>query len=337
MNNLKFLILALNIFFGAINSMAPKILQNTMPSAVWEIYSKNESIKKGDQSFINDCNKLSQENKKIPNAKGNIVRIATYNVHFWTDAQKNKNYDGILKIILMINADILILQEVLLFDQKRIEEDFQKMGYYVRKFCATQGRKFGNMILSRLPLTSKPIAKTFEIDKKSGGEQRCFINFKVQLPNKEVVSVYGTHLDVYNGESHRLAEINELLKFTQLDKCKNIIIAGDFNSVRKKDYQYNVNGKLTWDLYCKTMEQLKKEKISTETLDTIEKNGYQDCFSLANISMPKFTCWTGTVIDFMFLSKYWTLPIKGCYTFYDCASDHLPIIMDVELKIKAKL
>ena len=72
--------------------------------------------------------------------------------------------------------------------------------------------------------------------------------------------------------------------------------------------------------------------IFLKTQRALENNEFQDCFTKSKQQCPKFTVWSGTAVDFMYLDKKWDLPIAGCHTYYSSASDHLPVIMDVKVK-----
>ena len=62
-----------------------------------------------------------------------ILRIMTYNVHFWTDVNEIPNIDKILQDIKTINPDIVCLNEVTLgktkYNNKDIIELFEKLHY----------------------------------------------------------------------------------------------------------------------------------------------------------------------------------------------------------------
>ena len=98
------------------------------------------------------------------------------------------------------------------------------------------------------------------------------------------------------------------------------------------------------------------QHVPTDTLDFIEQQGFQDSFTQAHtktfnrataskataqrdadahaqhakLSNPTYTVWTGTVVDFIFCSPEWNLPVES-YIYYSTASDHLPVIMDIIL------
>jgi len=318
-------------------------VQNHQPSSIWqEILRSGKDDINLDQKiacYIQDCKKLTHENSAIPfhQMNQNTVRFATYNVHFWHGAghgkSKQGNFENIIKVIKKINADVIVLQEVVLSDKFDTIKLFEKMGYKYWAFCKTVNHgSFGNMLLSKYPIIKSVITKLFDADKKIKKQQRGFVNMRIQLPNNKAVSVYGTHLDVYDeSENTRLAEIQELIEFTKQDKNQNIIVTADFNAVRKQDYQYKINDKLVWDLVNKSNKSRFGINTPTKALDELASESFVDSFTKSTIPGPKFTVWSGTVVDFIFLNKNWNLPISGCYVMYTSESDHIPVIMDVKV------
>lgn len=331
------------------------------PASIWSLLAQGKVVtaKEKKNLFIKDCAMLADANKFIPahSKNDNRVRIATYNVHMWLDPHGGKAYEEIMKVIGIINADILVLQEVEMYDSKKIEDDFVKMGYQPGLFLNMYnegGRQFGNMVVSKYPFARKSTTKYFTVDEQEW-EKRGFIHAVIALPNKQEVSVYGTHLDVFDTtEKRRVGEIKELLELAQqeIDKNKhaNVVLVGDFNAVRKKDYQYTVYGenleagdknlvvggknlavgdKRVWDLLVADNALRKELVTSTDALELVGKQGFADSFARAAFAGPKFTVWPGTVVDFLFLNKGWQLPVVGSYVYYSAASDHLPVIMDV--------
>src|SRR5206468_552965 len=86
-------------------------------------YDRNEQAK----SFITQelCLKNSNEKYAVPKKPENVIRIMTYNVHFWQGPQDNYLYefngkkykyyytgDDIVNVIKVIEPDILCLQEI---------------------------------------------------------------------------------------------------------------------------------------------------------------------------------------------------------------------------------
>jgi endonuclease/exonuclease/phosphatase family metal-dependent hydrolase len=318
--------------------------QETPISTIWEEIARNINLtrKQKIDLFIRDSKRLASENAKIPvhEINNNTVRIATYNIHFWSNPWTDPNYSEIMQTIKEINADILMLQEVswgpTTYNKKTgikiLEQQFKDLGYKyggLSSFChgaSYFGAPFGNIIFSKYPFIADPVNKSFRKNRN-----RCFTTATIKLPNNKIVSVYSTHLEVFDtDESIRLEQITELIQFIEQTGQKNVLIGGDFNSIRKLDYEYYTHGKYVWDLLLAENRRLNFQ-TQQKALNALSKAGFTDSFTHANLPRPKFTVWSGLVVDFIFLSKHWDIPIDGCYIFYTAASDHLPVIVDLKV------
>lgn len=246
---------------------------------------------------------------------------------------------------------------------------FKKIGFAYIACCSTSENGVDapgdlyNCILSKHPFAKPPIKKQYATNpnssiKKQNPEQRCFIGASITLPNNTMISVYGTHLEVrpiimrneqanraLSPENARKAQLEELVDYIKSnDQNSNIIIGADFNTFRKQDLFYQIGNKTLWDILQGQWSDILKEmdvarnlrsfvdrQPPTFALDYLMEQGYQDSFAKAGVNSSQFTTWTGTRIDFLFLSPKWNLPVTGAYVWYDWASDHIPVIMDVSI------
>ncbi|HEV2601991.1 MAG TPA: ankyrin repeat domain-containing protein [Candidatus Babeliales bacterium] len=289
--------------------------------------------------YVKDCARDTVYNARIAKKTARVARIATYNVHLWKDAIGADAYQDILHVIAQIQADILVLQEVLLFDEAQVKKDLAALGYVYPPIFEPMGRiggvQFGTMIVSKYPFIQPPLSMVYAAN--SSEEKRNFINAKIRLPNGLVISLYGTHLDPWDETGAvREKQVRELLEYVQKNPDDNVILAGDWNAVRRSDYEYTVGGKSVWDMQTEQFlkrvpTRLRLREIPTQALQDIERAGFKDCFTAAGIAGPKYTVWTGTVVDFIFCAQKWNLPIDGCYLYFSAVSDHLPVIMDVRI------
>jgi len=334
-------------------------LQSLEPASGWYDYSRTPILTRKDwtDSFIKDCRKQSGQNDLIPLHVMNkdTVRIASYNIHFWckphlspfnyTTGQSRhgaqdieENFENIISAIKSINADILCLQEVLLFDQSRIKDTLTELGYQYLYFfdeADWAGSLLCVAIASKYPFVEEPRGKTFAVDTTPRAhpfEKHCFLTATISLPNNKKITAYTSHFDCFDdSESIRHDELKEIIEENACVVMDNCFICGDFNAVRSRDLQYRVGDHTAWDLLNQDNIRRTKKPTQTKALNLLEENGFNDCFSSAKISMPKFSVWNGTVVDFIFLNKYWNLSISGCYFYYTSASDHLPVILDVKV------
>lgn len=295
------------------------------------------------------------------------ARIATYNVHLWADpffkfktAEISSELAAICKdltlspktkvtpvfdVIRKLNADILILQEAA-SDNLAEFQDYKKilmaLGYEhgvehfgnMNKDRQVPYGPVGNWILSKYPLIKAPEVFYFkdQMQPKKADDyvDRCCVHAQIKLPNNQLISVYGTHLDVFDHtEKTRLGQIKQLVEIMTKDSSENILFAGDLNSEREQDYQ-TMSG--LWDMIMQE-NQKRNEMILMLVLNYLKVHNFVDCFSLQKQATPGFTTWSGTTIDFMMpLITHWNLSIDDCGVYYDAASDHLPVFMDIILK-----
>lgn len=221
-----------------------------------------------------------------------------------------------------------------------------------------------NCILSKYPFEGTPDKKQYYTNpdlsvRSQNPEQRCFAHANIKLPNNKIVSVYSTHLEVrpimgcdamgnkkpFSPESARRAQLEELINYiNENDTNKNIIIGADTNSIRSQDLQFKVGDKTLWQILKESwativpqmdspynLRHLLEQQPPCLALDYLKDNLWKDSFEMSSFQAPQFTTWSGTRIDFLFLRPSWNLPLCGSYVFYDWASDHIPVIMDINL------
>ena len=300
--------------------------------------------------MIHNENKETKENKKIVPAKatGAVLRLATFNVHYFTDVYEKRNtYYEVLDVIMSIDADVIILQEILLggshvvinkditLDISNLFDMFQGMGYMKVIHCATVpswfNSSYGNIMLVKnnicpmilcdnIDESTYTFAKSNSATVVSGQHQgtketRCYIYIKIELGGI-VYHIIGTHLDV-SSEKTRLNQIQHIVQTYDSVKGPSdiIIIMGDFNTFDTN--QYDKNDKYS---YLKTNEFT---RMNGHVYKYLVKNGYND---LTTNPPQLVTTWNLTRVDFIFSSH----PLRAeCYTMYTAASDHFPVIADI--------
>lgn len=170
-------------------------------------------------------------------------RILTYNIHKCIGGvDRRYNPDRVCETIAHYNPDVVLLQEV---DQmvKRSNHDRQvdllgdMLGYRHRTYFPNVqvrgGGEYGNAILSRFPLTD-----TRNIDLTVGWRKRRSVlhaRYRVRMPHvrqSRTVHVFNMHLGLSGGE--RKIQLERFLACNPFQGCHErtpIIVAGDFNDV----------------------------------------------------------------------------------------------------------
>lgn len=307
--------------------------------------------------YIRDQNEQKYLNEYIPkeNPKS-VYRLATYNVHFWTPPGSNgptnlEDFYAIMKVISEINSDILILQEVS-FAIPNIDKEFfritETLGFKYSSFCRSDtfyNGFFGNYILSKFPIKNSHVIM---FEKEPTRQGKCAVIATISLDSNTDIVCIGTHLD-HESDILREKQMKQILQyvskiqaqqsspqtFPRKIQSSNVIISGDFNSLRRQDYTKN------------EFDFLKNMGSATKVTELLEYTGWKTSFSmisnpmkespqftdLVGMSMkefPKSTSWAGRAIDHIYFKPGMNYNIVGSYIYHDSASDHLPVIVDFQ-------
>lgn len=289
--------------------------------------------------------------------KDTSFRIVTYNVHMWTGVpiyaydwsdKFANNFDNIMNVILLLNPDILCLQEILYIPEmmKKIYEHYDLVtscqivpSYYKNKLYMT-----GIFIKKN---TQMQYVNEFSKNNKSDicpNEQKCYFNqksfmlnndknvinkeikcfTKISFPHFDLINV---HLSAYDSTGEiRVKELDIINE--QISKNVPTIITGDFNMVNakylleKSDYKNN---------YMEYINNIKKKFGITdiEYNHVINDLGWKDETSNSDDLCQEYTNWTGFKVDYIFTKYFNTDVIKKVGAFYNNASDHIPLIIDL--------
>lgn len=303
-----------------------------IPSVWFENLQKNplspEEIK---EAFLKDVRKYCSENIHIPSKSKNSLRIMTFNVRMWTNIYDQPNFNQIVKNIKELNPDLLILQEVT--DWEKTSTYFNQLGYdQIGISCITKNPSFGSAILAKNCLVKNHFSSIFS-NQSDSSRELSFVRLDLEVNNKNI-SVYGTHLEVDDLKNKKSLEIirekqlEEIFKNIRTLNHSNIIIAGDFNSIREQDYDFKINNFMAWNLLKMRYEYILKATFNPSTLSLFSKYGFASSFELLGWNGPKFTSWIGAVLDFIFFNAN-NFSLEGSYVYYTDSSDHLPVIADI--------
>lgn len=306
-------------------------------------YKRSSTIKKLQQQLLN-------------NHRANVTmfRVCCFNVHFWTDAYEKPNYQKIIQDILAIDADILLLNEVVFgaFQHEgqhinaNFAEDLQSV-YPKVVFCNVVpswfSAPYGNAMLIHQrvahlcasDLCAEMDEEIFTIPKprlatnmyKGVVETRCFIRLKIL----DQLLIYGVHLDVYDkDDSIRTENIRAVMNDASQHDCKHVLILGDFNTLREDDYEAQPD----------RLSRIKKNYTNAgqtwkfNVVNVLRKHGYHDVFQLCpSKQIPPFTAWNMTRVDFIFanealMEKWQGQSTTTPFVYVTQSSDHLPVVLD---------
>lgn len=274
------------------------------------------------------------------NKKTHDFRLATFNIHYWTDVWENNSLKKILNDIKYINADILCLQEAIFgvkyningknINTTNVIDSLDKLGYYTI-FCNTlptwYGGIYGNMIcikkqyIKDITTTNYTFGKSKQSCIVSGGidgtkETRCYI--LLELKKYVIICL---HLDVCS-ELERKKQIKHIIKLLDKNeyKKKKIIILGDFNTTDINQYTEKVKKKNI----LKYVFNDSYYNMNNNVIEELLKNNFKSATDYLNINL---TAWSGIQSDYIFTKNIQNINSQILYT---NASDHLPIIIDIK-------
>lgn len=175
-----------------------------------------------------------ENNDDGPAIEKNRLTVLTYNIHHGAPSSGSINLDQIAAVIKLSGAEVVALQEVDVktgrsggVDQAEKLAELLGMEYYFSRSINFDEGEYGNVILSRHPLTDTR-RLTLPMPTR---EPRSVGLATVTLPNGQTFEFGATHFEAGNDHSQsRLAQsrfLNDLSK----DLDKPLIIGGDYNAV----------------------------------------------------------------------------------------------------------
>lgn len=322
-------------FLVLINCKAIEQKQSMPMACVWSSIEPEKlpvSLPAVKQLFLDDIKKHTPENNYIPLKQSKTIRMMTFNVRMWTTLQDTSNFEQACELINTLDPDIVLLQEVV--DWQKTHQQFIKLGFNpLAASCITRNPSFGVAIFAKNCQVLGSKAACF-VHQRAVERELCFVRLDICI-NGVACAVYNTHLEVDqlvvggSVEAVREQQLREIFADISTLSHKNVLIAGDFNSVREADYNYQVSNRKGWDLLNDNSLSIFNKPLQPTVLAVCQEQKYRSVFEKLGWHGPKFTNWSGRVLDFVFASKEWQLPLKGAYVYYTDISDHLPLIVDI--------
>jgi len=234
------------------------------------------------------------------------LRVMTYNIHVGVGMDKRLDLQRIADLINAQQPDLVGLQEV---DRgvKRTEgkdeiaelAKLTSMQFAYAHNLDYQGGQYGVAILSRFPITAIDHRK---YENRRAAERRGMIRTEVNVSGR-IVNFVTTHLD-YQYEDGRVFETEQLLKFLAGVKGP-LIVVGDFND------------EPTGAAY----------KLMTANFDDA---WLKDKTNDAGLSYPADK--VARRIDYVFARRSDHIKIRKTWTVATLASDHIPVVVDLDLR-----
>jgi len=241
---------------------------------------------------ISQANNATFGAAPTPLQAGQKLKVMTYNVHGWEDADGADNFDRVAELLLQQRPDVICLQEVKEESRKypmggtlealaaKLKMDFVKA--VAASPDPSQWTPELDVVLSRFPILSKHTTKLlvgrhqervaaiaeFKFEVISSTTTTTTIDNSMQRR----VAVVCTHLD-HAFEKVRLAQLAQLHDFLKRLDLKEYVLAGDFNSVCKDDFLMQ-----DWDALTQLRRRNCWEPPLNDVLQTLFDHGYRDSY-----------------------------------------------------------
>jgi len=251
------------------------------------------------------------------------MRIASYNIHGWVDADLESNLDRVVEVVNKHDPDILCLQEVyacwelpclLEFLRKTVFEfSLRWEGCAIlskKKFSITEYGQEDRTYHRLLPKApgfefNRPRYLCAEVKNEAG-------DFLFYLTCIHLVPKYS---ELRFEEIVRISE--DLAQLFHADKPQ--LWMGDFNTLSRADYSDE-----EWSKIVQIRRNNGRKAPLNNVIETIEKLGFSDNWTKAGKPEPRTTSRFDTRVDYVFSSesfnKAWTLQSFNHFPYE--ASDH---------------
>lgn len=292
------------------------------------------------QSYIKQQAELENQdrNKRIPK-KHNVFRIMTYNVYGFNFFKNSAN--EIKKIIDILDPDIINFQEFnngfnidgyRQFYKLTMDNEDNGLGV-LNKIEHDKNTLYSSHIIPKDNIIWSNYVKDNKIQVISDNDIRSFIHTQLNIEkgnNIIQINIINTHLDVWDETGKtRFYEINVIVQYIQKHGLKNVILLGDFNDINMDLLPKTLISELEIN-FKRRVPQVKI--IPTDTFNYLNKVGFIDSYKYINKPSPLYSCWTGRKVDhILFYKPTWNLDVSNVYIHYNNYSDHLPLILDINL------
>lgn len=244
--------------------------------------------------------------RSLAAADSAVIRVMSYNIHHGEGLDQKLDLPRIAKLILDERADIVALQEVdrgVERTQKRdLPAELAKLTGMTAAFENNyhyQGGEYGNAVLTKFP-----IKKTTNTHYKMirTGEQRGVLQLVLAVRGRDVLFM-NTHIDYRPDDTERLMNVGELKTIVAAAGAMPVILCGDFNATPNSRTIENVRAFLT---------------------DTWTVVGKGDGLTIP-VKKPTKR------IDYIWITPSTLTPLS-MHVPYSEASDHLPVVAELQLK-----
>jgi endonuclease/exonuclease/phosphatase family metal-dependent hydrolase len=249
------------------------------------------------------------------------MRLVTYNVHGFLTATHKRKFNEIVSFFQQSQADVIVLQEITLGNKTYLSIDTIKQ--------AMKDIGYPHFIISK-DVTNAVFSKTeFSCGELDLGTNQ---NGTYNVPRNALLciielkgakyGIIGTHLDVYDESGEmRKRQMAKILNAVPQLNTDAIIIAGDFNSLRRADY--------TPDAWERIIRQNCLRKVNTieDAIPLIENAGFTDSFIKVGQRPPQKTCRYDRRVDYVYVKG---IDLVSSIVVQSNDSDHYPLVIETK-------
>ena len=272
------------------------------------------------------------------------MRVLTYNIHGWRDAQGQIDVARLARIIHASQADIVGLNEVfhpltppgetrpaldLLAEALGMERAFGVA--LTPQFAFAPLASYGNALLTRYPVLAHAGHHLTPI---AGHEQRGLLEMRVLLADgRTPFSVYVTHLD-HRSETVRVQQLSAVFSWTARDRSRPHLLMGDFNALAPGDYAERPSA-----LEAVAANEIFAHMVrdDMQVVQRLLRRGYVDAQTISADGVPAPTFPAAdpqTRIDYIWASAPLAPALRWCRRWSTdetaVASDHLPVLAEID-------
>ncbi|HKS75089.1 MAG TPA: endonuclease/exonuclease/phosphatase family protein [Terriglobales bacterium] len=242
------------------------------------------------------------------------LRVASYNIHKCKGLDRRTNPERIAKIIRELDADVVAIQEILDVRGGRPEYDQARclaaeLSAYRQCFGENRtlyGGRYGNMTLSRFPIQT---CRNYDLTWRHRERRGC-LRTDLLLPNNTLLHLFNVHLGTSFVERRHQARM--LLSDTLLsrrDWARPRIVVGDFN-----EWTRGLASRLMAEAFeaAKPRTLLRHGRTYPGVFPVLHLDHFYYDKNLALLNFRVYRSRTALV-----------------------ASDHLPLIADMEVNLKS--
>lgn len=255
--------------------------------------------------------RLRHLNKRLHKKIPGTFRLMTYNVHGWADARYSDNKSDIQELISLLAPDYVGLQEVISREDE-LTGDIDHVALAPTNI--NRGTISGNMCWSRSTINNVDLV----LSKHKHGD-RCFLFTQIEVDQVPLI-VGVIHCD-YKSREDRFRDIQKISEYIEQYPNRPMILMGDFNAIQAEDYSYKRRQELLQD------DRRFSDFESIAYFHRLTDNTFTEVFEG---KLCEFSVWSNRRVDYIFHRNLpWNKIRADIY--YTDLSDHLPIIMDIQL------